>query len=76
MVNETIKKVNSFSQKVGIPKMPLVTKRAMKVGTVANAVAGVSLITLGLVSKKKWAIPLGITSIVANSIINSTFDGE
>ena len=74
MINETIRKVNSFSRKVGIPGMPLVTKRSMRIGSVANKAAGTALIAFGAISKNKWAIPLGIASIVVNSVINDSFE--
>lgn len=76
MINRVIRGVNKYSEKLGIPNIPLATKRSMKIGNTVNKAVGISLITYGLLSSKKWTIPLGIASILTNSFINNTFDDK
>jgi len=73
MINRTIRRVNEHTRKLGIRKMPLVTKQSMRIGNTVNRVAGISLITFGLLSSKKWAIPIGVASILSNAYISYRF---
>jgi hypothetical protein len=76
MINRLIRRANKHSEKLVLPKIPLANKRSMRIGNTVNKIAGISLITYGLLSDKKWIISLGIASILANSFINNTFDSK
>ena len=69
MIEDAIKKANKLNEKVGVPKIPVPSKRAMKVGNTVNKIAGMSLITYGVLASQKWATALGATSIILNGII-------
>ncbi|WP_291567530.1 hypothetical protein [Clostridium sp. UBA2485] len=73
MVNKTIRRVNEHTRKLGIRKMPLVTEQSMRIGNTVNKVAGISLITFGLLSSKKWVISIGVASILSNAYISYRF---
>lgn len=76
MLNRTIRRVNKHAEKLGLPKIPLATKQSMKIGNTINKVTGISLITFGLLSSRKWVIPIGIASILINLFINNTLDDK
>ena len=74
MVNKIIDSVNDKSEKMGIPNIPKPSKKSMDIGSKVNTAVGVSLIVLGALSNKKWIIPLGIVSILSNSLITKNFE--
>ena len=74
MVNKIIDDVNKKKRGMPIPDIPKPSKNGMKIGAAVNKAVGVSLIGFGLVTSKRWAIPLGITSMIANSLITNNFD--
>lgn len=71
MIRKTIIEVNKKTDKMALPKIPVPSDRTMELSRTINLAFGSTLITLGLVTRYKWLIALGATSIAVNQFVTN-----